>query len=140
MRPRVLLFGLAAIVIVALFVLGVADQFLVDFLWFSSLGYRSVFDKIVGAEVGIFVAVWVVAFVPILISGLVAVALSHEREHLRVVRRHDELAEVNLPELIRALSDRVPWRILVVLASALLAIFPAQGEAAGWDIYLKAMY
>jgi uncharacterized membrane protein (UPF0182 family) len=140
MRPRIILFGLAAIIIVALIVLSLADQFLVDFLWFSSLGYRGVFNTIVGAEVAIFAAVWVIAFVAILISGSVAVALSHERERLHVVRRSEEIAEVNLPELIRSFSDRIPWRLLVVLASAILAIFPAQGEAAGWDTYLKALY
>ena len=41
MRPRIILIGVAAIVIVTLIVLGVADTFLVDFLWFGTLGYLS---------------------------------------------------------------------------------------------------
>jgi len=44
MRPRIILFGLAAIIIIViLIVLGFADQLLVDLLWFGVLGYRSVF-------------------------------------------------------------------------------------------------
>ena len=54
-------------------------------------------------------------------------------------RRTDDVVEVNLPELIRSLGDRVPWRLIVIGGAALLALFAAQGEAASWDIYLKAL-
>ena len=140
MRPRVILVGLAAIAIVTLIVLSVADTFLIDYLWFNSLGFGRVFDTIVTAQVGIFAAVWAVAFVAIAASGFAAISLTHERERLRVVRRPDEVVEVNLPELIRTFSDRIPWRLLVLIGAAVLAIFPAQGEASGWDVYLKALY
>jgi uncharacterized protein len=140
MRSRIILFGLAALIIAALVILGIADQFLVDYLWFGALGYRSVFTTMVAAQVAIFAAVWIVAFAAILISALIAVRLSHDHEHLRVVRRPDEMVEINLPELIRAMSDRIPWRLIAVGAAAVLAIFAAQGEASSWDTYLKAMY
>jgi uncharacterized membrane protein (UPF0182 family) len=140
MRPRIVLVAIAALVIVTLIVLGMADTFLVDFLWFSSLGYRQVFDRIVGAQIAIFGAVWFVTFIAIAASGFAAIGESRDRERLRVVRRPDEMVEVNLPELIRAFSDRIPWRLLVLVAAAVLAIFPANGEAAGWDVYLKALY
>jgi uncharacterized membrane protein (UPF0182 family) len=140
MRSRVILFGLAAIAIVAVVVLSVADQFLVDFLWFRALGYEGVFTTTVGAQVAIFAIVWLIAFAAIAGSGLAAVAMSHERERLRVVRRPDEMVEVNLPELIRALGDRVPWRLIVIAAAAVIAIFVAQGEAVSWVTYLKASY
>jgi uncharacterized protein len=140
MRPRIVLFGIAALVIVVLVVLGLADQLLVDLLWFGTLGYRSVFLTQLGAEIVIFVAVWLVAFVAIAASGFVALRLSHERERLHIVRRSEDVSEVNLPELIRALGDRIPWRLLVVAAAALLALFAASGEASSWDTYLKAFY
>jgi len=50
------------------------------------------------------------------------------------------MVEINLPELIRALGERVPWRVIVAAAAAVLALFAAQGEAASWDIYLKGLY
>ncbi|HLX37685.1 MAG TPA: UPF0182 family protein, partial [Candidatus Binataceae bacterium] len=140
MRPRVILFGVAAIVIITLIILGVADTFLVDFLWFSSLGYREVFDRIVSAQVAIFAGVWLVSFIAIAVSGFAAIGEVRDRERLRVVRRPDEMVEVNLPELLRAFSDRIPWRLLVIVGAAVLAIFPANGEAGGWDIFLKALY
>ena len=140
MRPRVILISLAAVVIVALVALSLADQLLVDYLWFGRLGYGGVFDTTVGAEIAIFAIVWLVAFVAIFVSGLIAIGSSRDRERLRVVRRPDEMVEVNLPELIRALGERVPWRVIVAGGAALLALFAAQGEAASWDTYLKGLY
>ncbi len=141
MRPRTILLVLAAIAILALGVLlSVADQFFVDLLWFRSLGFERVFATTIGAEATIFVVVWIIAFAAFVVSGLVAVASSRDRERLRVVRRPGEAVEINLPELIRAMGDRVPWRTIVIIASALLAIFVAQGEATSWDVYLKGIY
>ena len=54
------------------------------------------------------------------------------------MRRPDYVVEVNLPELIRSLGERVPWRLIVIGGAALLALFAAQGESASWDVYLKA--
>jgi len=140
MRPRVILIALAAVVIVALVALSLADQLLVDYLWYGGLGFAGVFSTTVGAEIAIFLIVWLVAFAAIFVSGLIAIGSSRDRERLRVVRRPDEMVEVNLPELIRALGERVPWRVIVAAGAALLALFAAQGEAASWDTYLKAFY
>jgi uncharacterized protein len=140
MRPRNIVFAVAAIVIVGLILLSLLDQFFVDLLWFGALGYRGIFATTIGAQVGIFALVWAAVFLAILVNGLIALRLSRERERLRVVRRADEMVEVNLPELIRALGDRIPWRLLVFVGAAVLAIFAAQGEAASWDVYLKGIY
>jgi uncharacterized membrane protein (UPF0182 family) len=139
MRMRLLLMGAAAIIVVALIGLTVADGLLVDLLWFMSLGYRRVFTITLVAEAAIFLSVWLVAFATIAVNGLLALRLSHDRERLHVVRRSDQVTEVNLPELIRSLGDRVPWKLIVVGLAALLAVFAAQGEAASWDVYLKAL-
>jgi uncharacterized protein len=139
MRKRLLLMGAAAIIVVALIGLTVADGLLVDLLWFRSLGYRRVFTITLVAEAAIFLSVWLVAFATIAVNGLLALRLSHDRERLHVVRRSDQVTEVNLPELIRSLGDRVPWKLIVVGLAALLAVFAAQSEAASWDVYLKAL-
>ena len=140
MRPRNILIVVAAVVIVALLALSFLDQLLVDYLWYGTLGFAGVFNTTVGAEIAIFLVVWLVAFSAIFVSGLVAIGGSRDRERLRVVRRPDEMVEVNLPELIRALGERVPWRVIVAAGAALLALFAAQGEAASWDTYLKGIY
>jgi uncharacterized membrane protein (UPF0182 family) len=138
MRTRLLLIAAAAIVVVVLIGLSVADGLLIDLLWFTSLGFRRVFTITLLAQVAIFLSVWLVAFAAIAVSGLLAIRFSHDRERLHVVRRSDQVTEVNLPELIRSLGERVPWKLIVVGLAALLAVFAAQGEAATWDVYLKA--
>ncbi len=140
MRPRTILFGIAAIVIAALVFLSIADQFFVDLLWFRSLGFEQVFATEVTAQIAIFALAWIVAFAAIAASGLAAVGLSRDRERLHVVRRPDQMSEVNLPELIRALGERVPWKTIVMIAAAVLAILAAQGESSSWDLYLKSFY
>ena len=141
MRPRTIFLALVAIAVIAVTVLlSITDQFFVDLLWFRSLGYGSVFATTVKAEIGIFVIVFLLAFAVIAVSGLAAIGASPDRERLRVVRRPGDAVEVNLPELFRTLGDRVPWRAIVIVGSALLAIFVAQGEASSWDVYLKGFY
>ena len=51
MRPRVILFSLAAAVIAALVILSLADQLLVDYLWYGRLGFGGVFNTTVGSEI-----------------------------------------------------------------------------------------
>ena len=140
MRRRTIVLSLAAVAIAALVVLSLIDRLLVDYLWYGRLGYGGVFNTTVGAEIAIFAIVWLVSFVAIFASGLVAIGNSRDRERLRVVRRPDEMVEINLPELIRALGERVPWRVIVAGGAAVLALFAAQGEASSWDVYLKGLY
>jgi uncharacterized membrane protein (UPF0182 family) len=140
MRPRNILILIAVVVIAAVVGLSVLDQLLVDYLWYGTLGYGGVFNTTVGAEIAVFAIVWLVAFLAILASGLVAVGASRHSERLRVVRRPDEMVEVNLPELIRALGERVPWRVIVAAGAAILALFVAQGEAASWAVYMQGLY
>lgn len=140
MRPRTLLIILAALVISFFIVLSFADGLLVDFLWFEALGFGQIFNTTLIAQSAIFGAVWLVVFVTVGTSGLVALRLSRDRERLRVVRRGDEVTEVNLPELIRSLGDRVPWRLIVLAAAAVLALFVASSEATSWEVYLKGTH
>ncbi len=140
MRPRTLLIALAAVILLAFIVLNFCDTLLVDLLWFDSLGFHQVFTTTVVAELAIFGMVWLAAFIAFLVNGLIALGLSRDRERLRVVRRSDQMVEVNLPELIRSFGDRIPWKLLTAGIAALLALFVAQGEASSWDVYLKALY
>jgi uncharacterized protein len=140
MRPRLILIGLAAAIIALLVVLGVADSFLVDLVWFSSLGFRAVVFIWLFAQVGVFVAVFVVAAAALYLSGLIALRAMPDRERLRVVRFPEDLRQLSLPEVIRSLGEWVPWRLLIAAVALLLGIFVAAGEASNWDLYLKAIY
>jgi uncharacterized protein len=140
MRPRLILFVLAAAIVVVLIVLGVADEFLVDLLWFSALGYRSVFFTAFFARIVVFAVVFVIAAAALYISGAHALRASPDRERLRVVRFPEDLRQLSLPDVIRSLGERIPWRLLIAAAAVLLGIFVATGESSNWDVYLRALY
>ncbi|HKD70013.1 MAG TPA: UPF0182 family protein [Candidatus Binataceae bacterium] len=140
MRPRFVLFALAAALIVLLIVLGVADEFLVDLLWFTVLGFRAVFWTQFFARILVFAVVFVIAMGAFYLSGLYALRSSPDRERLRVVRFPEDLRQLSLPDVIRSLGERVPWRLLIAAAALLLGIFVAVGESSNWDVYLRALY
>jgi uncharacterized membrane protein (UPF0182 family) len=81
MRPRFVLFGLLAALVVAFIVLSFGDGLIVDLLWFDSLGYRDVFTTTILAQLAIFGVVWLIAFIAIGLSAVIALHLS--REHRR---------------------------------------------------------
>jgi uncharacterized protein len=139
MRPRTLFILLAALVLSFFIVLSFADGLLVDFLWFNTLGFGRIFSTTLIAQAVIFGAVWLTALAAVGASGLMALRLSRDRERLRVVRR-EQVTEVNLPELIRSLGERIPWRLIVLGVAAVLGLFVASSEASSWDVYLKAFH
>ena len=62
--------AVAVIVIVAcLIVLGLASSFLVDWAWFSAVGYLSVFWTILGAKAALFFAVFAASAVLLGVNG-----------------------------------------------------------------------
>ena len=139
MRPRNLLIILAATVLAGFVILNLADSLLIDLMWFDAMGFREVFATTLAAQATIFAVAWMLTFVAAGGSGLIAFGRSRDRERLRVVRRSEEVTEINLPELIRALGDRIPWKLIILGIAGLLGLFVASSESANWDIYLKGL-
>ena len=60
----------AIVLLVAGFVaLGLTSNFVVDWLWFSAVGYREVFWTVFTAKAGLFSAVFVASTIPVWVSG-----------------------------------------------------------------------
>ncbi len=130
----------ALLVIAALISLSLLSEFFVDLLWFDALNYRATFATMVVARWGLLGSLWLIAFAVLVLNGLVALRLSGERQWPRVVRRPDEIVQLSLPDLLRNLGARVPWKVLLTVVAALLALAVASGESANWPVYLKALY
>src|SRR5216683_7409043 len=72
--------AVAIIVIVACRIaLGLASDFLVDWLWFSTVGYFDVFWTIFGAKATLFFAVFAVSTVALWINGTLALRVARRR-------------------------------------------------------------
>src|SRR5438094_3737897 len=89
-RVAVLRFIIAAIVVaICLILLGLAGDFLVDWLWFSSIGYLPVFLTSIGAKAAVFIAVLMATAVILLLNGLLAVRFARRRwTQLSAERKH----------------------------------------------------
>src|SRR5260370_24428966 len=121
MRPRNILIVVAAIAIVALLVLSFLDQLIVDYLWYGRLGFGGVFSTTVGAEIAIFLVVWLVAFSAIFVSGLIAIGGSRHHQRLPRGARPRAEGEGQPPHMIRALREPAASRVVVAGGAALRA-------------------
>src|SRR2546429_9458407 len=73
-RSAVVGFIIAAVVVgIFLILLGLASDILVDWLWFSSIGYLQVFWTTIGAKAVVFFAIWTATAVILWLNGWLAV-------------------------------------------------------------------
>src|ERR1700724_3260226 len=62
----------AVFIVICLILLGLTSDFLVDWLWFSSIGYLQVFWTTIGAKAVVFFAVWMATAVVLWLNGWLA--------------------------------------------------------------------
>jgi hypothetical protein len=133
--------ALVAAAAAGLIALGLATSFLVDWDWFSSLGYLSVFWTIVGAKVALFVAVFASSAIVIWANGAIAHRLAGRRKSLRLVKSPwESLDGVTPPVLLERLYRHFPWRIGVAAIALALAGLIAWSESGNWDLALRWFY
>ncbi|WP_443082917.1 UPF0182 family membrane protein [Variovorax sp. HW608] len=126
-----------AAVIVALFVVGRATGVLIDWLWFSSLGYVGVFWTIFSARVLVFVAVFAISAGAIGASGWLAHRYASQPSAWKVVPAFPAGGQEVLSELVGEVGAHVPWRATIAGVAVLLGLFIAVGASASWDIALR---
>ncbi len=77
--------AVAMIIIAAFFIaLWFAADFLVDWLWFSSVGYLDVFLTIFGTKVALFIAVFAASAIVLWLNGALAHRLAKRQGHLPI--------------------------------------------------------
>jgi uncharacterized membrane protein (UPF0182 family) len=130
----------ATVVGICLILLWLATDLLVDWLWFSSIGYLQVFWTTIGAEALVFFSVWTGTAVLLWLNGWLA---------LRFVRRQSTQIAVGLarktagpapPDLLAFMRDRLPWVRAIAGSAGLLAMLVAAGEAGNWGVMLQYFY
>src|ERR1700730_1222670 len=134
--------AVAVIVIVACFiVLGLTSDFLVDWAWFSAIGYLEVFWTILGSKAVLFFAVFAGSALLLWVNGALA---SRFARPLRQVYSVDFDQEggggQTLPELLERVGRRLPWRLLIPGVAGVLAILVAAAEGSNWEVFLRFFY
>ena len=131
--------ALTIIAVAAFFIaLGIVLDFLVDWLWFSTLGYRGVFLITFAAKAGLFLVVFATSAIVLWLNGALAHRLAKRSGNMPPasgpwgLARHQSLAA----HLIRSSPD-LPWRILIAGVALTLGALIALGEIGSWDTALR---
>ena len=132
---------IATVVIIlaaCLIAFGPAANFLVDWLWFSAVGYVDVFWTILGAKVALFLVVFAASAVLLWLNGSLACRFAERQGHLPLVVWRSTSAK-RLAALSAHLPQRLLWRLVaggVLILAALIAL----GEAGNWDVALRFIH
>ncbi|SDH34169.1 UPF0182 family protein [Paraburkholderia phenazinium] len=128
------------VVMAVLIVVGRITGFVVDGLWFASIGYANVFWTVISTQALLFAAVCVVSAATIGASGFVAHHYATRPGSWQV-----ETAQASgPPDLISALTEqlapRIPWRISIAAVALVFGLVIAAGETSNWDMVLRYLY
>src|SRR6266404_8144451 len=141
-RSAVVGFIIAAVVLVIfLILLGLASDFLVDWLWFSSIGYLQVFWTTIGAKAVVFFAVWTGTAVILWLNGWLAVRFARRRLTQSVTGfAWNPAGNIAPPDPLAVMRDRLPWSRVIAGGAGLLALLVAATEVGNWGVILQFFY
>jgi uncharacterized membrane protein (UPF0182 family) len=133
---------IAAVVVgICLLLLWLASDFLVDWLWFSSIGYLQVFWTTIGAKAVVLFAVWTGTAVIVGLNGWLAVHLARRQPTQSVSALAWNVAgHVPPSDLLTVMRDRLPWPRVIAGGAGLLALLVAAAEVGNWGVILQFFY
>src|SRR5712672_1468829 len=126
---------------ICLILVGLVSDLLVDWLWFSSIGYPQVFWTTIGAKAVVLFAVWTGTAVILWLNGWLAVHFARRQPTQSVSAFARNLAgNVQPPDLLAVVRDRLPWSRVIAGGAGLLALLVAATEVGNWGVILQFFY
>jgi len=128
-RGAVVGLAIAAVVFaVCLILLGVTGNFLVDWLWFSAIGYLGVFWTTIVAEAEVFFAVFLVTAIILWVNGWLASRLARSpwMPHIDDFE-WKRTGILTLPDVLKLLRHRLPCSFVIAGGAGFLALLVARG-------------
>ena len=111
---------LAASVVAVLVTFFVFSRFLVDLLWFGSLGFRAVFTTTWLTVLTVFAIATGLSSAILLLNGFIAMiataAAPNRRPSFRIVGRGPQ----GLPEVIELSLDKLPFRLIIAAVAVII--------------------
>jgi uncharacterized membrane protein (UPF0182 family) len=131
----------AIVVAICLILLGLTGDFLVDWLWFSAIGYLDVFWTTIVAEAEVFFAVFLPTAIILWVNGSFAsrFARSPWTQHPADFE-WKRTGLVTLPDVLEFMQYRLPWPIVIAGGAGVLAVLVAWGEVHNWGVFLRFFY
>jgi uncharacterized membrane protein (UPF0182 family) len=120
--------------------IGRLTHVLVDWLWFSSIGYAQVFWTVLIVRAAVFIAVFATSAAALFLSGWLALHHAKRSVLWRSGAAFAPGAPETLPELFAKTWPRPPWNSVIAGAALLLGLLIASGEISSWDLVLRFLY
>jgi uncharacterized protein len=129
------------VLVTSLILLGRTTDFLVDWAWFSVIGYLTVFWTVVGSKLVLFLAVFMVSAMLLWLNGSLAYWFARPQgvvRHVSVSR--DFMDAETLPELFERTRQQLPWRLLIGGTAGIFGLLVAAWEVSNWEVFLRFIY
>src|ERR1700733_6396542 len=117
-----------ALVVFCLIVVGRITGILVDWLWFSSIGYVDVFWTVLAAQVLLFVAIFAASASAIWISGFLAHRYARSLRLSQVSTGFSFGPSAAISELADRVAPRIRWRAAITGIAIVLGLLIAFSE------------
>ncbi|HEY5047026.1 MAG TPA: UPF0182 family protein [Rhizomicrobium sp.] len=126
---------------ICVIILGFASDFLVDWAWFSSVGFLGVFWTIIGAKSALFGAVFMATAAVVWVNGALATRFAGSRANLFAVNTPwESLVSGQLPAVIERFLRRLPWRPVVAVLAVVAATLVAISWTGNWNLALNYIF
>jgi hypothetical protein len=142
------LVGVVIAVIVVLIALGSVSSVVVDWAWFSSIGYAGVFWTVLATKAAVFVVVFAVSTLLLWANAILALRFA-SRPRLRLPVAFDP----GVPGFTGFQASQGPWagssglqlsplvwRLLILAVAVVLGLLIALGESGRWDLVLRLIH
>jgi uncharacterized protein len=126
---------------IGLILLGLIGDFLVDWMWFSAIGYSQVFWTIIAAKAGVFFVVFATTAVTLWANASLALALAQRRRApFPVAFGGSRAATTTSSDLFEVMRNRFPGSIIIAGSAGVVALFIASWEVGNWRVMLQFLY
>jgi uncharacterized protein len=125
---------------VGLILLGLLGDLLIDWMWFSSIGYSQVFWTTIAAKAAVFFAVFAATAIVLWVNAQLALKKAGHRSRLSVGFDPTLTAAVAPPDAFEFIRERLPWPGVIAAGAGLIALFVAWGETGNWSTVLRYLY
>jgi uncharacterized membrane protein (UPF0182 family) len=114
---------------------------LVDWLWFSTIGYLDIFWTTIVAKAEVFSAVLISTTIILWANGLLALRLAGSKWSKQPTDFGPGAAGLaTSPDAMEFMRQRLPWRIIIPLSAGFVAMLVAWAKLDSWSVFLRYLY